>query len=84
MAKAAPERIIFEFSLPADDPSAELTVFDLAGRRVATVVRGARAGSNVAAWSLLDARGRPIPPGVYVCRLTSAAGSASRRLAVAR
>jgi hypothetical protein len=80
----ARERVTFNFSIPYDDRRAELVVFDIAGRRVATVARGARAGANAAAWSLVDARGRPVPPGVYVCRLTSAAGSAARRLAVVR
>lgn len=80
----ARERVTFYFSIPYDDRRAELAVYDIAGRRVATVVRGARAGANVAAWSLVDARGRPVPPGVYVCRLTSTAGSAARRVAVVR
>lgn len=80
----ARDLVTFEFTVPYDDSGAELAVFDLAGRRVATVVRGARAGRNAAAWPLLDGRGGPIAPGVYICRLTSAAGSAVRRLAVAR
>ncbi len=80
----ARERVTFEFSVPYDDRRAELAVFDLAGRRVATVGRGARAGTNAAAWSLVDERGRPVAPGVYVCRLTSSAGSAARRVAVVR
>jgi subtilisin family serine protease len=76
--------VTFAFSLPSDDPGAELTVFDLAGRRVATVARGARAGENVVTWPVVDGAGRPLPPGVYVCRFASSAGSAARRLAVAR
>ncbi len=80
----AREYVTFTFSIPYDDGGAELAVFDLAGRRVATVVRGARAGEHAAAWSLLDERGRPVAPGVYVCRFTSTAGRAARRVAVTR
>lgn len=76
----AREAVTFAFSLPADDPGAELAVFDLAGRRVATAARGGRAGANVVTWSPTGA----VSPGLYFCRLTAAGGSAVRKLAVVR
>ena len=41
-------------------------------------------GIHRIAWNGRDARGRLAPPGVYLCRLQSAAGTAARRLAVIR
>ncbi|UCH77845.1 MAG: T9SS type A sorting domain-containing protein, partial [Candidatus Coatesbacteria bacterium] len=76
----AREAVTFAFTLPADDPEAELEIFDLAGRRLATVSRGGRAGANVVTWSPAAA----VPPGVYFCRLTAAGNSAVKKLAVVR
>ena len=57
------------FALPA--PAAvTLTVHDLAGRRVATLVAGHReAGSHAVAWDGRDGAGRAMPSGVYLVRL---------------
>lgn len=49
---------------------AELVLFDLAGRRVRTLARGAHAaGAQDVRWDGHDDQGRPAPPGVYLCRL---------------
>ncbi len=60
------------FTLPSAQRVA-LEVFDLGGRRVRTLARGAwPAGDHEAAWDALDARGQPVPPGVYLLRLEAA------------
>ena len=46
---------------------AEVVVYDLAGRRVASSGRGIRAGAHGAVWDGLDG-GRPAAPGVYLAR----------------
>jgi len=57
----------------------ELTLYDLAGRRVSSLDDGLRpAGRNDIRW---DCSG--VPPGVYLCVLKSAWGTLSRRLVIA-
>ncbi len=57
-----------------------LEVFDLRGRRVATVVDcGLGAGGHEATWD-----GRDLPCGVYFARLTAAGGTAITALTVVR
>jgi hypothetical protein len=52
------------------DGDADLGVYDLAGRRVATVFRGAlTAGGHSFEWRGLDDSGRQVPPGFYLSRL---------------
>lgn len=63
------------FSLPAAT-QARLEVFDAQGRRVATLADGAFApGEHAVEW-----RGDGIAPGVYLARLTTAAGTATRTI----
>ena len=63
------ENATLSFTL-ANDGGAELTLFDLAGRRVRTLASGPRtAGTHRVRWDGLDARGRLAPSGVYLCRL---------------
>jgi hypothetical protein len=55
------------------------------GRRVRLLLdRDRPAGSGSLAWDGRDESGRRAPPGVYVCRIETHAGSAARRLAVVR
>ncbi len=57
----------FELTAPA---TVELTVFDLSGRRVATLALGDRAaGRHEAVWQGCDEAGRSMPSGVYLARL---------------
>lgn len=57
------------FVLPGAGP-VKLTVYDAMGRHVRTLLDGERpAGANVAAWDGTDQRGRPLPPGMFCCRL---------------
>jgi hypothetical protein len=61
-------RLGFSLSRPA---GVELTVFDVAGRRIfSQPSRAFPAGDHSLAWRGLDARGREVSSGVYLARLT--------------
>ena len=61
----------FDFSLAEAGP-ARMEVFDLSGRRVATIVSGIlTAGRHMARWDGRDERGRVIRAGLYLVRLTA-------------
>jgi hypothetical protein len=63
----------------------EVEALDLAGRRVRTIAAGEfAAGSATLAWDLRDARGRPVPPGLYLVRARTPFGVLIRRAAVTR
>ncbi|MCX7020983.1 MAG: T9SS type A sorting domain-containing protein, partial [bacterium] len=69
----------FSFTLSEAGP-VELTVFDLAGRRVATPVNeNLTGGRHEATWDCASA-----PSGVYLYRLVTESGSLTRRLVVSR
>jgi hypothetical protein len=58
-----------------------LTVHDVAGRRVRTLVaRDLAAGRHDIPWNGRDAAGRPLGSGTYLYRLTTAAGTAVGRM----
>jgi len=72
------------FTLPAPG-HVEIAIFDLRGACVATLAAGERAeGAQALDWDGRDANGRALPSGVYLARLGTAAGSASRRLVLLR
>jgi len=69
----------FVYSLPADG-RAVLSVYDLSGRRVATLVNDElTAGRHEVAWDCAET-----PSGVYLYRLETAAGSLTNRLVIGR
>jgi|GEM_PF-1383252 len=69
----------FGFSVP-EAARAELSVYDLAGRRVATVFNGeAEAGENRVVFDTAT-----LSPGVYLYRLTAGGETAVKKLVVAR
>lgn len=69
----------FAFSVP-ETTRAELSIYDLAGRRVATVFNGeAEAGEN-----RVDFDVSTLSPGVYLYRLTAGGETAVKKLVVAR
>ncbi len=67
------------FEIVAAGP-VELAVFDLAGKRVSTLVAGARqAGTHDARWDGRDAGGRFVGAGVYLIRLATRDGVSVQR-----
>jgi photosystem II stability/assembly factor-like uncharacterized protein len=65
------------YNLPADGP-VSLTIHDLRGRLVATLVEGREAaGEHSAMWNGTGVFGRPVASGVYVFRLRSGSGEVS-------
>jgi subtilisin family serine protease len=72
------------FSLPLGVTGEyEVTVYDVAGRKVRTVEAGASAaGRREVVWNLTDDAGRRVAPGVYLYRLTASCGSAVHRAVV--
>lgn len=59
----------------------QLVVYDVLGRRVRTLVDGRRfPGRFKVAWDGTDAAGHPVPPGLYLCRLTADAVRETIRL----
>jgi hypothetical protein len=62
-----------------------LAIYDVGGRRVRTLVDGARgAGAGEAPWDLLDEDGRAVAPGVYWARFEAAGLARTSRVAVVR
>jgi Peptidase family M28/FlgD Ig-like domain len=62
-----------------------LEVFDLAGRRVTTLVDATQsAGPHAADWNGRDSAGRNVASGLYLYRLSHADGSLSRRMVLAK
>lgn len=70
------------YALPADD-DVDVAVYDVAGARVATLVRGRMAaGEREAHWSGRDDGGRAVRAGVYWVRLATSRGRVTRIVAV--
>jgi hypothetical protein len=68
------------YTLPAAG-AVDLGVFDVRGRRVATLVSGTRlAGLNRAAWDGRDSAGNAASSGVYFCRLRADGRSLTRKM----
>jgi lysyl endopeptidase len=74
----ARRRLTVRYAVPARQP-VRLQLFDVLGRRVRTVVRGARAGRHEAT---VDLRG--LASGLYVLRLRAPAGVRTRKVTVLR
>ncbi|HKQ59512.1 MAG TPA: T9SS type A sorting domain-containing protein [Candidatus Eisenbacteria bacterium] len=73
----ARDRAVVEFALPTSGPI-DLAVFDLAGRRIASLRAGpAEAGVHQAVWDLKDELGNSTPSAIYFVRLQ--AGREERR-----
>ncbi len=73
------------YQIPADS-AVELVVFDLAGRRVRTLVRAAvvTAGAYTASWDGNDEQGRPVAAGIYLYRLVTDQDRLTKRAVVIR
>jgi subtilisin family serine protease len=72
----------FEFTLPLGCIDGELAVYDIAGRRVATVFRGSGAGPHTVGWAPVGDDGRRLPAGLYVVVLSATGETAVRKMAV--
>ncbi|MBN1827392.1 MAG: hypothetical protein JW958_14120 [Candidatus Eisenbacteria bacterium] len=60
---------------------ATLEVFDISGRRVATLLDGAvPSGARAVIWNGADDRGRPVASGLYFARLRAAGETATRKM----
>jgi flagellar hook assembly protein FlgD len=69
----------------AQDGSVRLTVYDMLGREMRTLVLASqRAGSHVVTWDGLDAAGAAVPAGMYTYRLETPAGVVSRTLSIVK
>jgi len=81
-ASPNPARGAMRFALTLPQAGhAELAVFDLGGRRVATLLDGhERAGAREVVWQGQDASGRELPAGVYLTRLRTGAATADVRV----
>lgn len=72
----------FRYSLPRAT-TVRLEIFDLVGRRLATVVDGwTPAGDHAIAWDSRDGSGAPLRPGAYLYRLTAGGYRAEKKLVV--
>ena len=72
------------FSLP-EPQEVDLAVFDLAGQRVATLVRGKRrAGTYAVRWKGRDGSGGQLASGVYLYRLRAGVRAETRKLLLLR
>jgi len=71
------------FEVPRAGPVA-VKIHDLRGRVVRTLLQGevVPPGPRSVAWDGRDGRGRPLPAGMYVCRVTGPWGSRERKLTV--
>ncbi len=75
---------VIKFALPAR-AEVELVVYDLSGRRVATVAKDVRrAGVHEERYGLTDDGGKPLPAGVYLYRLTAGSDVATKKMVIAR
>ena len=80
----ARDRITFALRLPAS-AAVQVEVFDLAGRRVATLADGVRpAGESNFTWRPADAAGRRFDPGIYLVRARIGSLERVRRLVTIR
>ena len=68
------------FEVPAGGSRVKIEVLDAGGRRLATLIDGVRAGGVQAIrWNGLDGSGRPVAPGVYLCRCEASGRVETRR-----
>ncbi|MEE8572665.1 MAG: PKD domain-containing protein [Gemmatimonadota bacterium] len=73
-----------EFVLPVGC-DVNLAVYDAAGRRVGTLVDGYRQdGRHAVTWSAVDAGGRTLPNGVYLCKLEAGGHVVTRKMVLLR
>jgi hypothetical protein len=73
-------RVLVRFAMPAAGP-VRLSVYDVGGRRIATLVEGARGpGEYTAQWDGRPEGGGRVAAGLFVLQLETAAGGRTRKL----
>lgn len=78
------DQVEFAFTLP-EPGRVDLSVFDAAGRTVATIYAGfAGPGTNVAAWDGRDSSGRLVAPGVYFVKMSAGEESRTTKVVLMR
>jgi hypothetical protein len=78
-----PARSSVRFSVRIESGETDLSLHDLAGRRVRSLEQGVTGpGERSFGWDLRDDAGVPVPNGVYFLRMTSAGRSAGERRVV--
>jgi len=75
--------VVVQFAVPTT-AAATIRIFDLNGRRVATVLDATVSAGRSMRWEGRDDDGRLVPSGTYLVRLESGGRSVTRRLAVVR
>jgi flagellar hook assembly protein FlgD len=69
----------------AEASAVKLAIYDVRGMQVRVVEAGNRpSGRHQATWDGQDDKGRAVPTGTYFCRLSTAQGSHTRKLTLAR
>lgn len=77
-------RVVFQFDL-ATSSHTSLEIYDLRGRLVADLGSGSREqGPHSVTWDGVDVQGRDLPSGVYLARVRTSNGAASRKIVLAR
>jgi glucose/arabinose dehydrogenase len=72
------------FSIPID-AEVTLTIHDLSGRHLRTLVRERfAAGEHIVPWDGRTADARDLPGGVYIARLSTGGGQSARKMVLAR
>jgi subtilisin-like proprotein convertase family protein len=80
---ASPETVI-RFDLPVRD-DVELSIFDVTGRRVATLLSGSKqAGSHTTVWSGRNDAGQSVAGGLYFYRLRTSERTLTRKMTLLR
>jgi hypothetical protein len=72
-----------QYRLSSDNPAAQpnMGIYDLTGRRIRSLpVRGDFSETGFVEWDGLDDLGRPLSPGVYLCRLTDGRSRVTSRI----
>ena len=63
----------------------DLAIYDLAGRRITTLLSGPQsAGEKTVVWDGNDTGGREVPSGIYFCRLEAGHQHLTRRMLLLR
>jgi len=75
----------FDYDVPSPGGEILFTLFDVTGRRVATLMRGSRPGGKYSlTWNLMSEAGLRVPPGVYLAHLRIGGQAVVRRLTLLR